>query len=66
MTDKVFEDIAHECKSCGAKWSDRMLLIGGATLSLPTYTGSDTYLCPECKSENTVMFSNRPKQEEDR
>ena len=61
--EKIYEDISHECKSCGAKWSVRMLIIGGNFASLPTYTGSDTYLCPECKSENTTMHSGREKVE---
>ena len=62
--EKTFKDIPHECKSCGAKWTVRMLLAGNPSgIILPTYTGSDTYLCPECKSENTIMFSGREKVE---
>ncbi|KKN53806.1 hypothetical protein LCGC14_0598990 [marine sediment metagenome] len=60
-----YEDIPHECKSCGAKWNVHMRLMGGYHLTLPTYTtGLDTYLCPECKSENTIMFSGREKVNE--
>ena len=58
-----YEDIKHECKSCKAEWVVKMLLVGGDVIKMPTYTGSDTYLCPECGSENTVMHSNRPKIE---
>ena len=58
-----YEDIPHECKSCGAKWTVRMRLLGGYPLTLPAYTGSDTYLCPECESGNTIMFSGRKKVE---
>jgi len=57
--DGMFEDIAHECKSCGAKWNVNMLLVGDSYLTLPTYIGSDTYLCPKCKSENTIVFRGK-------
>ena len=57
-----YEDIPHECKTCGEKWTVRMLLVGvGSAITLPTYTDLDTYLCPKCKSENTIMFSGREK-----
>ena len=60
-----YEDIPHECKNCGEKWTVRMLLVGvgsaRSAITVPTYTGSDTYLCPKCKSENTIMFSGRKK-----
>ena len=57
--DKVFEDIRHRCKTCGEVWTVTMLLVGD--FMLPTYTGSDTFLCPNCESENTIMFSNKPE-----
>lgn len=60
---KVFEDIKHKCESCGAEWDVRMLVVGESGLALPIYQGSDTYHCPECKSGNTIMFSNRPEVE---
>lgn len=58
------ENVRHECKTCGVKWTVRMRLLGGCSLTLPTYIGSDTYICPECKSQNTIMFTNRPKVEQ--
>ena len=61
--EERYENIPHECKTCGAEWTVHMRLLGGYPLTLPTYTGSDTYLCPECKSENTIMFSGREKVE---
>ena len=60
---KKYEDIPHECKSCGAIWTVRMLLVGNSYLTIPTYTAVDTHLCPECKSGNTIMFSGREKVE---
>jgi len=61
--EEKYEDIPHECKGCGAKWTVHMRLVGGYLLTLPTYIDLDTYLCPECKSENTIMFSGREKVE---
>ena len=61
--EEKYEDIPHECKNCGAKWTVPMRLLGGYPLTLPAYISSDTYLCPECKSENTIMFSGREKVE---
>ncbi len=61
--EERYEDIAHKCKDCKAKWTVRMRLMGGYPLTLPAYVGSDTYVCPNCKSENTIMFSGREKVE---
>ena len=62
MTEQTYEDIPHECKTCREKWTVRMRLVrADDVIELPTYTGSDTYLCPKCKSENTIMFSGRRK-----
>jgi len=62
-TVKEYEDIKHACKSCGEIWTVRMLLVGGPIITLPTYTGLDTYLCPKCNSRNTIMFSKRVEVE---
>lgn len=61
MNNENSEWILHECKNCGAKWQKCMLLVGGPWITIPTYMGSDTSSCPDCLSQNTIMFSNREK-----
>jgi len=55
----AYEPVEHYCEDCQKHWYVEMRIIGrGGLISLHSYAGASTSICPSCKSKKTKTISS--------